>query len=58
MAVDLTVPPRDVLRRRRSEKWSTHPPDVRSLTIAETDFPLVPPIAAALTAAVARDDLG
>lgn len=54
----LDVPPLDVLRRRGSAKWRTHPPDVLPLSIAEMDFELAPPIAAALRDAVDRSDLG
>jgi cystathionine beta-lyase len=56
--VDLSVPPLDVLQRRRSEKWSGHAAGVLSSTIAEMDFPLAPPVAAALRRAVDRHDLG
>src|SRR5579884_3919094 len=56
--VDLRVPPLDELHERRSEKWAPWPRDVVSSTIAEMDFPLAPPVAAALHAAVDRHDLG
>jgi cysteine-S-conjugate beta-lyase len=52
---DLSI---DSLRRRTSEKWVRHPPDVLPAHIAELDFPLAPPVAAALTAAIERGDLG
>ena len=45
------------LAGRRSEKWD-HPPGVLASTVAEMDFPLAPPVAAALHAAVDRHDLG
>ncbi len=54
----LEVRPLAVLRERRSEKWTQYPPDVLPAFLAELDFPLAPPVAAALRAAVARDDLG
>lgn len=54
----LTVPPYDVLRQRRSEKWSGLAPGVIGATVAELDFELAPPIAAVLHEAVARGDLG
>jgi cysteine-S-conjugate beta-lyase len=57
-SIDLTVPPLHVLRQRRSEKWSVHDPDVLSATIAEMDFPLAEPVADALSAAIARSDVG
>ncbi|MFN2466602.1 MAG: MalY/PatB family protein [Gaiellaceae bacterium] len=46
------------LRRRRSEKWAKHPPDVLPSFLAELDFALAPPIAAVLTEAVENGDLG
>jgi cystathionine beta-lyase len=52
-AVDL-----DSLRRRRSEKWTRHPPDVLPAHIAEMDFALAPPVAHALQDAVASSDVG
>ncbi|GAB3839505.1 MalY/PatB family protein [Kribbella italica] len=54
----LTVPSLDVLRQRRSEKWSGHPPGVIGATVAELDFELAPPIAAVLHDTIARSDLG
>jgi cystathionine beta-lyase len=58
MRVDLRVPPLHELHRRRSEKWTGYDPDVIVSTIAEMDFPLAAPIAAALHAAIDRHDLG
>ncbi len=46
------------LRRRRSAKWTTYPPDVLPAFVAEMDFPLAAPVRDALAAAVARDDTG
>ena len=46
------------LRRRRSAKWATYPEDVLPAWVAEMDFPLAPPVAAALSAAVADGDTG
>ena len=48
----------DRLRRRRSEKWRLHPPDVLPAFIAEMDYDLAEPVAAALRAAVGRGDCG
>lgn len=48
----------EVQRRRGSMKWSAYGPDVLPAWIAEMDFPLAPPIAAALTDAVARGCTG
>src|SRR5437016_5396865 len=48
----------DRLRRRRSEKWRLHPPDVLPAFIAEMDYDLAEPVLAALCAAVDRSDCG
>jgi cystathionine beta-lyase len=58
VAIDLTVASLDELHHRRSEKWSLHPPDVVSSTVAEMDFPVAEPIAQALREAIERSDLG
>jgi cysteine-S-conjugate beta-lyase len=58
VAIDLTVPGLGELRRRRSEKWSLHPPGVLSATVAEMDFPIAEPIARVLHEAIDRSDLG
>lgn len=50
--------PIDVLRTRTSAKWRTFPADVLPLPVAEMDYPLAPPVAAALHAAVDRSDTG
>jgi cystathionine beta-lyase len=55
---ELEVEPLEVLRKRRSAKWRTYPPDVLPLTVAEMDFALAPPVAAALRDAVERSDAG
>lgn len=46
------------LRRRRSAKWSRYPADVLPAWVAELDYPLAAPIAAALRAAIDVDDCG
>ncbi len=46
------------LRRRRSEKWATYPPDVLPAFVAELDVPLAEPIKRALIDAVERGDTG
>ncbi|WP_025156652.1 MalY/PatB family protein [Leifsonia aquatica] len=56
MSVD--AEPLDRLRRRTSEKWRAYPSDVLPLFVAEMDYPLAEPIAAALHAAVDRSDTG
>ena len=58
MAIDLNVPDLEALHRRAGAKWASHDPDVLSLTIAEMDFPLAPPVAEALHRAIDRADLG
>lgn len=50
--------PLDVLRRRTSEKWTAHPPDVLPMFVAEMDFGLAPAITAALHEAVTTGDTG
>lgn len=46
------------LRERRSAKWTVFGPDVLPMWVAELDFPLAPPVKAALRDAVERDDCG
>jgi cysteine-S-conjugate beta-lyase len=48
----------DRLRRRRSEKWRLHPPDVLPAFIAEMDYDLAEPVVAALRTAVDSSDCG
>jgi cysteine-S-conjugate beta-lyase len=48
----------DALRRRKSLKWRTHPPDVLPAFVAEMDFDLAQPIRDAVTAALAIGDCG
>ncbi len=55
---EVPADPLDVLRRRRSAKWQTHPADVLPLTVAEMDFALAPPVARVLSGAVERSDTG
>lgn len=57
-AIDLTVPPLAELARRRGEKWAGQEAGVLAMTVAEMDFPLAPPVADAVRAALDRDDLG
>jgi cysteine-S-conjugate beta-lyase len=56
--IDLHVPDLRALHERRSEKWSGLPADVLASTVAEMDFPLAEPVAAALEAAIRRGDTG
>jgi cystathionine beta-lyase len=55
---ELAVPALEQLQLRQSAKWRSYPPDVLPLTVAEMDFGLAPPIAAALRDAVERSDAG
>jgi cystathionine beta-lyase len=48
----------ETLRRRRSVKWQTYPPDVLPAFVAEMDFPLAPVVREALLEAVELDDCG
>jgi cysteine-S-conjugate beta-lyase len=48
----------DRLRRRRSEKWQLHPPDVLPAFVAEMDYDLAEPVLAALRSAVDLSDCG
>src|ERR1700730_9203060 len=48
----------DALHERRSAKWTVFPPDVLPAWVAEMDYPLAPPLKAALHAAIERDDCG
>jgi cysteine-S-conjugate beta-lyase len=52
---DLSLP---ALHQRTSAKWSVFPPDVLPAWVAEMDFPLAPPVKAALHDAIERDDIG
>ena len=54
----LPVEPLEVLRRRRSAKWRSFPPDVLPLPVAETDFALAPAVQEVLRAAVDSSDTG
>lgn len=54
----IAAQPLDVLRTRTSAKWRLYPADVLPLPVAEMDYPLAEPVAAALHAAVDRSDTG
>jgi cystathionine beta-lyase len=56
--VDVRAEPLETLRRRQSVKWRAFPDDVLPLFVAEMDYPVAPPIRAALRDLVDRDDLG
>jgi cysteine-S-conjugate beta-lyase len=55
---ELTEISLDHLRLRRSAKWRYFDPDVLPAFVAEMDFPLAPPVKAALAEAVELDDTG
>src|SRR2546429_9928562 len=46
------------LRRRRSEKWRLHPPDVLPAFIPGVDFGMAQPVLAALREAIVPSDFG
>ncbi|MFF6803266.1 aminotransferase class I/II-fold pyridoxal phosphate-dependent enzyme [Streptomyces sp. NPDC012616] len=48
----------DLLRRRTSMKWRTHPSDVLPLWVAEMDVPLAEPVVRAVTRALTIGDTG
>src|SRR6266699_880585 len=48
----------DRLRRRRSEKWRLHPPDVLPAFIAEMDYDMAEPVLAPLRTALDLSDCG
>jgi cystathionine beta-lyase len=54
----IAADPLEQLRARTSEKWRAYPDDVLPLFVAEMDYPLAEPIAAALIDAVRRSDTG
>ena len=55
---ELPVEPLETLRRRRSAKWRSFPPDVLPLPVAEMDFSLAPAVQEVLRAAVDSSDTG
>lgn len=58
MSAELIVAPLTELRRRTSVKWRNFADDVLPLFVAEMDYDLAPPVAAALHAAISRSDTG
>lgn len=48
----------EALRRRTSEKWSAHPPDVLPAFVAEMDFDVAEPLRQAAASVIERSDLG
>jgi cystathionine beta-lyase len=58
MSAELIVAPLTELRRRTSSKWRSFADDVLPLFVAEMDYDLAPPVAAALHAAISRSDTG
>ncbi len=51
-------PPLEWLRRKQGVKWHRPGPDLIPAWVADMDFPVAPPIRAALTAMLDRGDLG
>ncbi|WP_022882625.1 MalY/PatB family protein [Gryllotalpicola ginsengisoli] len=58
MADPTRAEPLERLRRRTSEKWATYGTEVLPMFVAEMDYPLAPPIKAALHEAVDLGDTG
>ncbi len=56
--MDVVADSLQILRQRTSMKWRAFPDDVLPLFVAESDFPLAPPIAEALTTAIRNSDTG
>ncbi|HET8896086.1 MAG TPA: aminotransferase class I/II-fold pyridoxal phosphate-dependent enzyme, partial [Protaetiibacter sp.] len=56
--MDVTADSIDKLRQRTSMKWRAFPDDVLPLFVAETDYPLAPPIVEVLAAAIRNSDTG
>jgi len=50
--------PLDILRLRTSEKWTSYPPDVLPLFVAEMDYPLAPEVSRAIIERVQASDTG
>ena len=50
--------PLDLLRKRTSEKWTTYPPEVLPLFVAEMDYPLAPVVAQAMIDRILASDTG
>jgi len=46
------------LRRRKSEKWSSYPPEILPAWVAEMDFPVAEPIRVALQESLDHSDMG
>jgi cystathionine beta-lyase len=55
---ELHAEPLEALRARTSEKWRSYPADVLPLFVAEMDYPLAPPVAAAIIDRVNASDTG
>lgn len=56
--MDLHLLTPEQLRARRTQKWSFYPPDILPMWVAEMDYPLAPPVAAALRRAVEAEVVG
>ena len=56
--MDVHADPLSLLRQRTSEKWTTYPPDVLPLFVAEMDYPLAPVVAQAMIDRILASDTG
>ncbi len=56
--MNVNADPMNLLRQRTSVKWRMFPEDVLPLFVAESDFPLAPPIQEALYTAIRNSDTG
>lgn len=56
--MDVAAEPLDQLRMRTSAKWTLYPPDVLPLFVAEMDYPIAAPVAAAIIGRVCASDTG
>ena len=48
----------ETLRQRKSEKWSSYPPEILPAWVAEMDFPVAEPIRLALQESLDHSDMG
>lgn len=56
--MQVSAEPLEILRRRTSEKWSTYPPEILPLFVAEMDYPLAPVVAQSLIERIHASDTG
>jgi cystathionine beta-lyase len=58
LMTEVVADPLEALRLRTSEKWTSFPPDVLPLFVAEMDYPLAPAVSAAIIDRVRASDTG